>query len=52
MEIKEGSLIKYRDFKTGDILKGKVSQVYRSVTGNICVHLTSGVCIKINEVIL
>lgn len=46
--ITEGSIIEYR-CEHGYNLKGKVSQVYTSVTGKRCVELTSGVRIGIHE---
>lgn len=46
--ITEGSIIEYR-CEHGYNLKGKVSQVYTSVTGRRCVELTSGVRIGLHE---
>lgn len=46
--ITEGSIIEYR-CEHGYNLKGKVSQVYTSVTGKRCVELTSGVRIGLHE---
>lgn len=46
--ITEGSIIEYR-CENGYKLKGKVSQVYTSVTGKRCVELTSGVRIGLHE---
>lgn len=46
--ITEGSIIEYR-CEHGYNMKGKVSQVYTSVTGKRCVELTSGVRISLHE---
>lgn len=46
--ITEGSVVEYR-CDHGYKLKGKVSQVYTSVTGVVCVELTSGVRLGIHK---
>lgn len=46
--ITEGSIIEYR-CKQGYMLKGKVTQVYTSVTGKRCVELASGERMGLHE---